>query len=439
MIRLTMIDLNEQPDENNGDPVYCTQHVAGNTEFVVESPNPPMIQKVSVAAAEGIFTDGHSSLMMAAPGNTQIPEAVASESDGHTLDGTGAPSNTGGTVANGFGDENDDEAWSQPKEPRVGMRFDTLEGAKNNYNSYSLQIGFSIKMNTSRKATKTRELIKQQFVCNKFRKPKVDDGGEEKIPMLDEIVDETKDDDQDEDIVFLDDDSKTKKTTKKRKRDTILQTGFKAKMVVKLIDGRWEVIHFVGEHNHPLVDKPSLTKYLRSHQGIPAEEKAFLTHLHNCNLTTCLNNTPSPLQRAPTLTHGRMMHIMSEFYGTELIVPYTTKHITNLKTVLNQDATKEGDMIETDAYFKDQQKEDPDFFYKIKYDEEDRVENIFWVDGASRKAYMESYHDCISFDTTYMTNMYNMPFVPFIGINRHGQSFMLGCGFVRQELASSFD
>ena len=35
--------------------------------------------------------------------------------------------------------------------------------------------------------------------------------------------------------------------------------------------------------------------------------------------------------------------------------------------------------------------------------------------------------------------MYNMPFAPFIWINRHGQSFMLGCGFVRQELASSFD
>ncbi|KAI5006357.1 hypothetical protein ZWY2020_033600 [Hordeum vulgare] len=163
--------------------------------------------------------------------------------------------------------------------------FGTLEGAKYHYNSYSLQIGFSIKMNISRKAAKTGKVIKQQFVCNKFRKPKVDDRGAEKIPVLDEIVDETKDDDKDEDIVFLDDDSKTKKTTKKRKRDTILQTGCKAKMVVKLIDGRWEVINFVGEHNHPLVEKQSLTMYLRSHQGIPTEEMAFLTHLHNCNLT----------------------------------------------------------------------------------------------------------------------------------------------------------
>uniref|UniRef100_A0A453SRX3 Uncharacterized protein n=1 Tax=Aegilops tauschii subsp. strangulata TaxID=200361 RepID=A0A453SRX3_AEGTS len=53
---------------------------------------------------------------------------------------------------------------------------------------------------------------------------------------------------------------------------------------------------------------------------------------------------------------GRMMHIMSDYYGIELIVPYGTKHISNLKSELNKDATKEGDMIETVAYFKDQQK-----------------------------------------------------------------------------------
>ena len=63
---------------------------------------------------------------------------------------------------------NDDEAWSQPKEPYVGMRFDTLEDAKVHYNAYSLQMGFSIKMNSSRKDMKSGELIKQQFVCNKF-------------------------------------------------------------------------------------------------------------------------------------------------------------------------------------------------------------------------------------------------------------------------------
>lgn len=52
---------------------------------------------------------------------------------------------------------------------------------------------------------------------------------------------------------------------------------------------------------------------------------------------------------------------------------------------------------------------------------------------------MEANHDCVSFDATYITNMYNMPFAPFIGINRHGQSIILGCGFVWEELASSYD
>ena len=48
------------------------------------------------------------------------------------------------------------------------------------------------------------------------------------------------------------------------------------------------------------------------------------------------------------------------------------------------------------------------------------------------------YNDCISFDTTYMTNMYNMPCAPFIGINRYGQSIQLGCGFLRNERIPNF-
>jgi len=67
--------------------------------------------------------------------------------------------------------------------------------------------------------------------------------------------------------------------------------------------------------------------------------------------------------------------------------------------------------------------EDPDFFYKIKLDDNHRVENLFWVDSAARQAYKEAYSDCVSFDATYMTNIYEMPCTPFIGINRHCHSF----------------
>ena len=275
-------------DMNILDPLYCTQQStplggANNAEFLAESANPVAAHNASTHVVQTMPTD------MGATVKASTHPAAATETDEHTLLDTNTAGGTGGTVGNslaGLVGENDDEAWSQPKEPYVGMRFDTLEGAKEHYNAYALQLGFSIKMNTIRRTGDTRMLVKQQFVCNKFRKPTEDDGGAEKPPVLDKIIDKAEHVDEDDDIVFLDDESKLKKKSKKRKRDKIIQTGCKAKMVVKLVDGRWEVVYYVGEHNHKLVDKPSLKKYLRSHQGIPPEERAFLTHLHNCNLTT---------------------------------------------------------------------------------------------------------------------------------------------------------
>ena len=70
------------------------------------------MQKVGAAAVEAMETDGQSSRGIGATGNTQVPAAVATESDAHTLDGTGGAGDTGGTVGNGLGAENDDEAWS---------------------------------------------------------------------------------------------------------------------------------------------------------------------------------------------------------------------------------------------------------------------------------------------------------------------------------------
>nr|XP_020173325.1 protein FAR1-RELATED SEQUENCE 5-like [Aegilops tauschii subsp. strangulata] len=342
------------------------------------------------------------------------PVVASLQSESHTLDDTGTAANVPGPTRTELGagaidgvvqgEEGEDEAGSQPMEPYVGMRFDSLQIAKDHYNSYALQMGFSVKMNTCRRTPHTNVLVKRQFCCNKFKKPKADDGGAEAPPVMDPIPDpkpiDSDEEMEDEPPIFAEEEAGTSKKKKKRKRETIKQTRCKAKMLVKLIDWRWQVTHFVRDHNHPLVNKPLLSKYLRSQQGISPDEKEFLRILYNCNLTT-----------------GRMMHVVAEFYGSEMIVPFGPKSITNLCTSFRRDDTKEGDMIETIAHFKDMQKTDPDFYYKVKYDEEDRVVNIFWVDGSARKTYAEAYHDCISFDTTYMTNMYNMPFAPFIGIN----------------------
>ena len=44
----------------------------------------------------------------------------------------------------------------------------------------------------------------------------------------------------------------------------------------------------------------------------------------------------------------------------------------------------------------------------------------------------------MAFDTTYLTNKYDMPFAPFVGVNHHGQSILLGCGLVSNEDTITF-
>ncbi|KAE8772536.1 Protein FAR-RED ELONGATED HYPOCOTYL 3 [Hordeum vulgare] len=192
-----MIDRNEMQEENIpelpipdntniGDPVFCTQQSnlprgAECVEFVAESPNPMFVPNVAKPMTETIVGKSLGAGVDAV--GTTIHETV--DTDVHTLDGTGTVGDTGGTNLNelsGFEGENGDEAWSKPKEPYLGMRFDTMEGAKQHYNGYALQLGFSIQIDTSRRSSDTHQLIKQQFVCNKFRKPKEADGGVEIIP-----------------------------------------------------------------------------------------------------------------------------------------------------------------------------------------------------------------------------------------------------------------
>ena len=44
----------------------------------------------------------------------------------------------------------------------------------------------------------------------------------------------------------------------------------------------------------------------------------------------------------------------------------------------------------------------------------------------------------VTFDTMYLVNKYNMPFAPFVSINHHEQSILLGCGLILGEDTYTF-
>lgn len=192
------------------------------------------------------------------------------------------------------------EVRSSPQEPFVGMEFETLEGVKAHYKAYSLRIGFSMKANTSRRSGYTNVIEKQSFCWNKSGKPKIN---QEDVcaPVFEKLSSDSEESGDGQDVGRKKASCSSYKSpcglVKKRRREFIIQTNCQAKMTVKFQKNKkWVVTGVVLEQNHRLIDKPSLTKYLRCHQGIPPEEVEFLKVLHRRNMET-----------------GRMMKVMSDF------------------------------------------------------------------------------------------------------------------------------
>ena len=52
--------------------------------------------------------------------------------------------------------------------------------------------------------------------------------------------------------------------------------------------------------------------------------------------------------------------------------------------------------------------------------------------------YYADYGDCVSFDTTYMTNKYNLPFAPFVGVTGHGHTCLFACVVICDKTIETF-
>uniref|UniRef100_A0ACD5UZU5 Uncharacterized protein n=1 Tax=Avena sativa TaxID=4498 RepID=A0ACD5UZU5_AVESA len=281
------LDLNALPDDldildaktNAPEPLFCTQAVC--EEIVEESPDNDIAKKVADGADSGVQSARGNQL------NFMPPQASAGNPD--------IPSNTAPTATSTDPNLADDgvslneEVASSPQERFLGMRFDTIGDARSHYNSYAKKLGFSIKSNTSQRQDFTNELRKQTFVCNRYRPQKTEEEKQKERMNVVEEVSPIQIDDDDEEGGQSGRTKKSKSSSKlrvRRKRESIIQTKCQAKMIVKFINNKWEVTYFISEHNHPMVVKPSLSKYLRLHKGIPPDEREFLKCLHDCNLET---------------------------------------------------------------------------------------------------------------------------------------------------------
>jgi len=68
---------------------------------------------------------------------------------------------------------------------------------------------------------------------------------------------------------------------------------------------------------------------------------------------------------------------------------------------------------------------DPGLVVRVDKDGDGRVRSLYWSHGNSRRNY-KFFGDVVTFDTTYRTNLYNLPFGLFVGVNHHFQTVVFG-------------
>jgi len=213
-----------------------------------------------------------------------------------------------------------------------------------------------------------------------------------------------------------------KKANMKRKPRDISRCGCAAKMVIarnKKI-GQWYVKDFIDEHTHELAP-PDLACLLRSHRRISDEQKADIIEM----------------EIAGVRKH-QIMNILEMQYGGYDKVRCISRDIYNFCYRYKLGTIAKGDAQTVIRHMVARQERDTDFFFKYMIDGEGHLKHLFWSDTQSRLDY-EAFGDVVVFYSTYRTNRYNLPFVPFVGLNHHRSTVVFGCGILSNETFEAYE
>ncbi|PIA65430.1 hypothetical protein AQUCO_00100727v1 [Aquilegia coerulea] len=278
-------------------------------------------------------------------------------------------------------DENNKLNVDQDIEPKTGMTFPTYEDAKNFYNRHAMRKGFGTRVKRSCIDRKTKEKNFVWLSCSKEGFKIEKEGVVHKRPNP--------------------------------------RVGCDAHLKVKMDSNKWKIISFESEHNH--VCSPSKSHRFRSHKHMESGSKKRL-ELH-CDAGIRVNKS---------------FHSMVVDAGGHANVLFGQKDARNYVNKYKRLKLQEGDAEAMHKYFTRMQQKNPNFFYLVDLDPEGRLRNVFWADARSRDAY-KYFGDVVTFDTTYLTNRYDLKFASFVGVNHHGQSILFGCGLLADETSETFE
>ena len=263
--------------------------------------------------------------------------------------------------------------------PQVGMTFEFEEKAYEMYNTYAGNVGFSIRKSDTKRRRGDGSIYLKYMVCSNQGHSKGDS---------------------------------SKGTTR---------TGCNARAQFSVSkEGVWTVQKVVLDHNHYLAS-PDKRQKLRSQRSVTEADIKLIAQI-----------------RESGMKPAQVYEFMKEFYGGANKAPFSQMDCNNVIGRQRKKYLESNDAQTLLKYLTSKQLEDPTFFYAIDIDPEDgRLANFFWADGQSIMDYA-CFGDVVSFDTTFQTNKFEMPFAPFVGANHHKQTIIFGAALLFNETIESF-
>ncbi|KAJ1261136.1 hypothetical protein BS78_09G005100 [Paspalum vaginatum] len=302
--------------------------------------------------------------------------------------------------------------------PRVGMEFDSCEEAFDFFNLYSWEMGFGIRYSSNQSYSKHGQTYRNMvmLVCVCAGSPPA--GAKRSIMQGCPVL-------------------------------------FK---LLRTDDDGWYLKEFCGTHNHPLSESRGEKQCWKSHRQIDPHTKELIKNLKANNVDMPkVDSIVAIIFGRNTVTAGtkRALHSLSvqinreksaQIDGERSVQINVEKsvHVNGEEAVqINREESvqiirdKSEDVKSTIEVLNKLHEEDEGFANVVDLDCYGKIKTMMWTNGKSRNDY-RCFGDAVTFDTTYKTDMYNMPFGLFIGTNNHFQSVVFAGVIMRDETVESF-
>jgi hypothetical protein len=171
-------------------------------------------------------------------------------------------------------------------------------------------------------------------------------------------------------------------------------------------DHGWYISKFEEKHNHNLSQSYAENKQWNSHSQIDPITKDFIKKLRENNVSI-----------------GRVCSILGVSNGMSE-APLRKEIVRSVCAKLAQENMR-NDLGKTLDILQKMRERDPEMVVRFQVDSEGRLQSMLWCTGRNKRDY-HNFGDAITFDTTYRTNLYKLPFGLFVGVNNHFQSIIFG-------------